>query len=189
MIYQLRMKSSRAFLSEVEKRFTMMPFTLRHFEDEKRARMGVIECAKHELVEPYPIYHEKDGEFVAEFKFTLLLMPNGQLKITGIPLDLDMFDSEFKITDPDLKQLLTTSPVKKNAPKKKKKNKKSSQQPVVMMPATTIGGGDTNNDGDDDDYEDEEEEVKKPKAKKGGAKSKMSTTTTTKPAAASTEAK
>ena len=45
-VYQLRMKSSRVFLSEVEKRFSLMPFTLRHFEDEKRARMGVIECAK-----------------------------------------------------------------------------------------------------------------------------------------------
>jgi len=121
MIYQLRMKSSRTFLSEVEKRFTMMPFTLRHFDDEKRARLGVIECAKHELVEPYPIYHEKEGEFVAEFKFTLLLMPSGQLKITGMPLDLELFDSEYKINDhPDLKQLII-SPVKKSQQKKKKK--------------------------------------------------------------------
>jgi len=178
MIYQLRMKSSRTFLSEVEKRFTMMPFTLRHFDDEKRARLGVIECAKHELVEPYPIYHEKEGEFVAEFKFTLLLMPSGQLKITGMPLDLELFDSEYKINDhPDLKQLII-SPVKKSQQKKKKKNKKSSQQVSTMSATTPIGGGDINNDGDDDDYEDEEEEVKKPKAKKGGAKSKMSTTKT-----------
>ncbi len=36
--------------------------------DEKHARMGVIECAKHDLVEPYPVYQEKDEEFV---KFTL----------------------------------------------------------------------------------------------------------------------
>jgi len=113
LIYQLRMKSSRAFLSEVEKRFTLMPFTLRHFEDEKRARMGVIECAKHDLVEPYPVYHEKDGEFVAEFKFTLLLMPSGQMKITGLPIDLDLYESEYKITDNDIKQLLTSSTQRK----------------------------------------------------------------------------
>jgi len=115
-IYQLRMKSSRVFLSEVEKRFSLMPFTLRHFEDEKRARMGVIECAKHDLVEPYPVYQEKDGEFVAEFKFTVLLMPSGQMKITGLPIDLDLYESEYKINESDIKQLLTSS-----AQKKKKK--------------------------------------------------------------------
>jgi len=120
LIYQLRMKSSRVFLSEVEKRFSLMPFTLRHFEDEKRARMGVIECAKHDLVEPYPVYHDKDGEFVAEFKFTLLLMPNGQLKITGFPLDPDHYESEYKIQDQDIKQLLTST-VKRQQKKKKKK--------------------------------------------------------------------
>jgi len=120
-IYQLRMKSSRVFLSEVEKRFSLMPFTLRHFEDEKRARMGVIECAKHDLVEPYPVYQEKDGEFVAEFKFTLLLMPSGQMKITGLPIDLDLYESEYKIMDNDIKQLLTSSTQKKKKNKKKKK--------------------------------------------------------------------
>jgi hypothetical protein len=48
--------------------------------DEKHARMGVIECAKHDLVEPYPVYQEKDEEF---FKFTLLLMPSAQMQITN----------------------------------------------------------------------------------------------------------
>ena len=30
-------------------------------------------------------------------------MPNGPMKITGVPLDLDMFDSEHSIADEDLK--------------------------------------------------------------------------------------
>jgi len=158
------MKSSRAFLSEVEKRFTLMPFTLRHFEDEKRARMGVIECAKHDLVEPYPVYHEKDGEFVAEFKFTLLLMPSGQMKITGLPIDLDLYESEYKITDNDIKQLLTSSTQRKKKKNKKKKIGTSNVQ-QGLQGATAIGGGIENievvEDDGDEDYEDEPEVTKK----------------------------
>ncbi len=109
------------FYSEVEKRFSLMPFTLRHFEDEKRARMGVIECAKHDLVEPYPVYQEKEGEFVAEFKFTVLLMPSGQMKITGLPIDLDLYESEYKIVDNDIKKLLTSSTQKKKIKRRRRK--------------------------------------------------------------------
>ncbi|NXY12381.1 PA2G4 protein, partial [Pteruthius melanotis] len=60
--YGLKMKTSRAFFSEVERRFDTMPFTLRAFEDEKKARMGVVECAKHELLQPFNVLYEKEGE-------------------------------------------------------------------------------------------------------------------------------
>jgi curved DNA binding protein len=159
-VYQLRMKSSRVFLSEVEKRFSLMPFTLRHFEDEKRARMGVIECANHDLVEPYPVYQEKDGEFVAEFKFTLLLMPSGQMKITGLPIDLDLYESEYKITDSDIKQLLTSSTQKKKKNKKKKKVN-SNQQGNQAANIDTIEAVD---DDGDEDFQDEPDEAKKKKS-------------------------
>ena len=42
--------------------------------------MGVVECAKHELLTSYPVLYEKDGEFVAQIKYTVLLMPNGPLR-------------------------------------------------------------------------------------------------------------
>ena len=45
---------------------------------------------------------EKDGEHVAQFKFTVLLMPNGPHKITGLPLDLDIVESEKSIEDLDI---------------------------------------------------------------------------------------
>ena len=157
-IYQLRMKSSRVFLSEVEKRYSLMPFTLRHFEDEKRARMGVIECAKHDLVEPYPVYQEKEGEFVAEFKFTLLLMPSGQMKITGLPIDLDLYESEHKIVDNDIKQLLTSSAQKKKN-KKKKKKANSNQQGNQGAGAIGTETMEAVEDDGDEDFEDEPDEV------------------------------
>lgn len=103
IIYQLKMKTSRAFFSEAEKKHGLMPFTLRSFEDEKKARLGVIECAKHDLMEPYPVYYEKEGEFVAEFKYTVLIMPNGTMKITGLPVELEYYQTENQITDESLK--------------------------------------------------------------------------------------
>uniref|UniRef100_A0A2K5Z2E3 Peptidase M24 domain-containing protein n=1 Tax=Mandrillus leucophaeus TaxID=9568 RepID=A0A2K5Z2E3_MANLE len=53
--YELKMKTSRAFFSEVERRFDAMPFTLRAFEDEKKAWMGVVECTKHGLLQPFNV--------------------------------------------------------------------------------------------------------------------------------------
>lgn len=172
-IYQLRMKSSRVFLSEVEKRFSLMPFTLRHFEDEKRARMGVIECAKHDLVEPYPVYQEKEGEFVAEFKFTLLLMPSGQMKITGLPIDLDLYESEFKVVDNDIKQLLTSSAQKKNKKKKKKKGN-SNQSGNQGAGAMNTEAMEAVEDDGDEEYEDEPDEAAPKKSAGSSAKKSKS---------------
>jgi hypothetical protein len=80
-----------------------MILIIRAFDDETKARMGVIECAKHDLMEPYPVYYEKEGEYVAEFKFTVLIMPNNTMKITGLPIDLDCFQTENSITDETIK--------------------------------------------------------------------------------------
>ena len=44
--YQLKMKASRTLFSEITKKFTKMPFTLRMCEDERQARMGITECIK-----------------------------------------------------------------------------------------------------------------------------------------------
>lgn len=39
--------------------------------------MGIKECLNHGLLHPYPVLYEKSGELVAQFKATVLLMPNG----------------------------------------------------------------------------------------------------------------
>ncbi len=43
------------------------------------------------------------GEFVAQFKFTVLLMPNGPLRITGGPFNQEVINSSLSLDDPDLK--------------------------------------------------------------------------------------
>lgn len=49
-------------LSLFGKRFYTLPFSIRAFEDEAKARLGVVECAKHELLQPFSVLQEKEGE-------------------------------------------------------------------------------------------------------------------------------
>lgn len=125
--YGLKMKTSRMFFSEVERRFDTMPFTLRAFEDESKARLGVVECAKHELLQPFTVLHEKEGEFVAQFKFTVLLMANGPLRITTGFFEPELYKSEHEVQDPELKALLQSSASRKAQKKKKKKASKTAE--------------------------------------------------------------
>ena len=36
--------------------------SLRALEDEKKAKMGVVECVKHDLVLPFNVLYEREGE-------------------------------------------------------------------------------------------------------------------------------
>ena len=54
-VYMLKMKNSREFYSAASKKFGMMPFTLRAMDNETKAKMGVVECVTHKLVEPFQV--------------------------------------------------------------------------------------------------------------------------------------
>ena len=127
--YRLKMKASRFVLSEVDKKFPTLPFTLRHFDDEERqAKMGVTECVAHGLLTPYPSLHEKTGK-VAHFKCTVLLLPSGTSRVTG--LDLPAYFTTTKEPDEETKRVLgeiadaAARKAKKKAAKKKKKKEGS----------------------------------------------------------------
>merc|ERR1711998_751609 len=97
-------------MGEVSKRFPVMPFSLRNIEDEQVARVGVSEAKRHELLEEYPVLREREGEFVAQFKFTVLLLPGGTKRITTVPFaQQGLMKSEYQIEDEELKKLLATS--------------------------------------------------------------------------------
>ncbi|XP_023344674.1 proliferation-associated protein 2G4 [Eurytemora carolleeae] len=123
--YMLKLKTSREFFSKISKQSGSMPFNLRNMEDERKARMGVVECVTHKLVEPFQVLFEKEGESVAQFKFTVLLMPNGPQKITGLPFDTELYKSEYTIEDQEIQKLLNTSANPKAAKKKKKAAEKA----------------------------------------------------------------
>jgi curved DNA binding protein len=118
--YMLKMRSSRILFNEVNSKFPALPFTLRALDDERQARMGVVECLKHELIHPYPVLFEKKGDHVAHFKFTLLILPSGPTRITGLKsFEVDTVKTE-KILSDDINAIMSLASKKK---KKKTKNK------------------------------------------------------------------
>ncbi|KAK4767155.1 hypothetical protein SAY86_014905 [Trapa natans] len=120
--YHLKMKASRFIFSEINQKFPIMPFSARALE-EKRARLGLVECVNHDLLQPYPVLHEKPGDFVAHIKFTVLLMPNGSDRITSHPLQ--ELQSTKVLNDPEIKAWLALgTKTKKKGRGKKKKGKK-----------------------------------------------------------------
>ncbi|CAM8960341.1 unnamed protein product [Rhodiola kirilowii] len=119
--YNLKMKASRFIFSEISQKFPLMPFTVRSL-DEKRAKLGLVECVNHDLLQPYPVLHEKPGDFVAHIKFTVLLMPNGSDKITSHPLQ--ELQPTKTVDDPEIKAWLALSTKRKKGGGKKKKGKK-----------------------------------------------------------------
>ncbi|RXK37740.1 DNA-binding protein, 42 kDa [Tremella mesenterica] len=117
--YQLKMKTSRAVFSEIQKKAGAFPFNLRALEDEKRARMGVHEAVTHGLLKPYDIVQTAVGTSVAQFFFTLALLPAGPLLLSPTPVwyAADKLSPSKSLEDEELKTLLT-QPLR--APKKKK---------------------------------------------------------------------
>jgi len=118
--YILKTQKARQFISEVNKRFPALPFSLRAIEDEQVARVGVSEAKRHELLDEYPVLSEKSGEFIAQFKFTVLLLPGGTKKVTGLPFtNLEkQVASSCSVVNEEMVKLLKTSANPKKAKKK-----------------------------------------------------------------------
>lgn len=123
--YHLKMKSSRFIFSEISQKYPIMPFSARALE-EKRARLGLVECVNHDLLQPYPVLHEKPGDLVAHIKFTVLLMPNGSDRITSHTLQQLQTTKKAVDSDPEIKAWLALGiKTKKKGGQKKKKGKRS----------------------------------------------------------------
>jgi len=57
------------------------------------------------LVDSYPVLYEKEGEYVAQYKFTVLMTPTQTLKL--INQSLPFVKSDYQITDPSVTSLLS----------------------------------------------------------------------------------
>jgi len=125
--YQLKLQASRQVFSEINRRFSTLPFTLRAL-DEKKRRLGIVELIKHDLVDSYPVLYEKDGEMVAQFKFTCLILPNSTMRMNAFPLP--HVSSQYSIdSDLAIKAILAMSTKRSNKKKKKKPAGNKKEEP------------------------------------------------------------
>lgn len=53
--YQVKLKTSKEIIADVEKKYGFFPFNVRTFEDEKKARVGISEGEKHGVFRGYEV--------------------------------------------------------------------------------------------------------------------------------------
>ncbi|PVU90384.1 hypothetical protein BB559_004659 [Furculomyces boomerangus] len=82
--YQLKLKASRALFSKVCTDHSVFPFLLRETIDD-RMRAGLNECVKNQLLIPYAVSSDQNGEYVAQYKVTVFVHHNGPLRLTPVP--------------------------------------------------------------------------------------------------------
>ncbi|XP_052893166.1 proliferation-associated protein 2G4 [Anopheles moucheti] len=153
--YMLKLKASRAFFGEVKRKYGSMPFNLRNFEEEAKAKLGVNECVAHKMVEPFQVLYEKHNEYVAQFKYTVLIMSNGLRVVTGHTFDESCYESEHSVQDEEMKKLLATELVLGSHGKDKKKRRRRNKNK-----AAAAGGADEDAEEDSGDEEADKKDAK-----------------------------
>jgi methionine aminopeptidase len=143
LTYALKRPSSKKILNEVVKKFGVFPFSLRQLEDERDAKVGVVECVRGNVFRQYEVVGDKDGEPVGRLLTTVAITKNGLQKLAAPPApDLDKIKSDKKITDEEVLKILEQPLAKEQKPKNKKKKKPAKKAAAAA--------------GDDDESSDEE---------------------------------
>lgn len=75
LTYALKRPSSKKVLNEAVKRFGTFPFSLRQLEDERDAKVGVVECVRGNVFRAYEVVGDKDGEAVSRLLTTIGKLP------------------------------------------------------------------------------------------------------------------
>jgi methionine aminopeptidase len=71
LTFGLKRPSSRKILSEVVKKFGTFPFSLRQLDDEREAKIGVVENVRGNVFRQYEVVGDKDGEPVSRLLTTI----------------------------------------------------------------------------------------------------------------------
>ncbi|KAJ5900691.1 uncharacterized protein N7473_004761 [Penicillium subrubescens] len=121
--YILKRPSSRQTLSEVVKKFGTFPFSLRQLEDEKAAKVGVVECVRNGVLRQYEPAGDAEGAAVSRLLSTIAITKNGLTKLAAPTIDLEQFKSDKKIEDEEILKILE-QPLARSTGNKKSKSKK-----------------------------------------------------------------
>jgi methionyl aminopeptidase len=122
--YILKRPSSRQTLSEIVKKFGTFPFSLRQLEDEKSAKVGVVECVRGGVLRQYEPAGDADNAPVSRLLTTIAITKNGITRFAAPnPPDLSKFQTDKKIEDEEILKILER-PLARNTGNKNKKKKK-----------------------------------------------------------------
>jgi len=128
--YQLKLQASRQIFAEINTKFPSHAFSLRSL-DEKKRRMGITEIVKHELVDTYPVLWEREGEYVAQFKFTVLILANSTVRLNG-PFPLPHVSSSYSVDqDAEIQGIMKMNLQRKKKRATKKPGKEEGTEGIV----------------------------------------------------------
>jgi len=123
--YALKRPTARQILSEIKQKFGTFPFSLRQLEDERAAKMGVVECVRGNVLRQYEVVGDKDGEPVARLFSTIAITKNGLTRLAAPPApDLNKYKTKNEITDEEILKILGRPLSKAGGSKNKNKKKK-----------------------------------------------------------------
>ncbi|CRG83687.1 curved DNA-binding protein (42 kDa protein) [Talaromyces islandicus] len=123
--YILKRPSSRQTLSEIVKRFGTFPFSLRQLEDEKAAKVGVVECVRGGVVRQYEPAGDSENAPVSRLLTTIAITKNGLTRLAAPPApDLTKFKTDKKIDDEEILKILEQPLARSTGSKGKNKKKK-----------------------------------------------------------------
>ncbi|KAJ6164847.1 hypothetical protein N7470_003519 [Penicillium chermesinum] len=123
--YGLKRPSSRQTLSEVVKKFGTFPFSLRQLDDEKAAKVGVLECVRSGVLRQYEPAGDADNAPVSRLLTTI--ERNHQAYRPSAP-NLEQFKSDKKIEDEEILKILEQPLARSTGNKNKNKNKKKASE-------------------------------------------------------------
>jgi len=61
--------------------------------------MGIKECMEHDMIIPYPVMVEKQGELVCNFKATVMIGTSATSVLTEQNVDLETCKTDKRIKD------------------------------------------------------------------------------------------
>lgn len=113
--YSLKQASSREMLNHIVKVYDTLAFSQRAVRDAvgSKALLAYKEMSEHGMLNEYPVLYEKKGEFVAQFKFTVLSTPSKIEKLNSAPLPY--VSSQLKVENADVNAIMQLPLVKPKA--------------------------------------------------------------------------
>ncbi|KAG0138799.1 peptidase M24, structural domain-containing protein [Tuber indicum] len=120
----LKRQTSKATFTEVNKKFGNFPFGLRQLEDERTAKMGIVECVRCGVVRQFEVLGEKDGSITSRLFTTIAITKAGINKIAAPPEpELEKLKTDKSIENAEILDFLKL-PLNKSKKKKKPAAKK-----------------------------------------------------------------
>ena len=130
--YNLKQASSRELMTYVKQNSETLAWSTRSIKEKMgaKAMLGLKEMNTHELLMEYPVMAERAKDLVAQFKYTVLILPSKTEKLNSAPLPY--VSSDKKVVNKEVAAILETSLTKSKKKKGKKKGKAGEDAPPLV---------------------------------------------------------